>query len=86
MASKSSPVVSLEKIYADASGAPAIVEFDGMRFACDHLGSFRCNGLNGNRVPSKRVIARVRTAYLVRLRQIATPAWFANNAAMYAAE
>lgn len=77
------PNVAFDCIYSDGSGAPAIVSYEGYRFAMDYLGEIRLTNLASGR-PSKRVTAAARLAYSNELRKRAGSDWFAVNSAMYA--
>lgn len=79
------PIVTLEFLYPDGSGAPATVLLSGYYFAADFIGGeVRLTGLTG-RTPQARVIAAARRAYERALRSHpdAGPEWFAKNDAMY---
>jgi len=79
--------IDLPTVYTDGSGAPALVDKDGWRFACDMLGTPRVNLLNAvsGRKPPRWLAGWVEKAYLAALRTKATPEWFAANRAMYGA-
>ncbi len=77
-------VVTLETVYSDGSGAPAVVCADGQFFAVDFVGEMRVTShATGRRIP-KRTIALAKSAYMKALRSRVGAEWFALNAAMYA--
>ena len=75
-------IVTLETVYADGSGAPALVVFAGFRFAVDFLGEVSLTGLSARKAPRK-VIGIAKAAYLRALHARADAAWFEKNKAMY---
>ncbi len=74
------------KVFPDFSGAPAVIEVNGFRFAFDQLGKTVCNGLNqGGRSPSKRVVAIAEWRYALLMRELPV-GWLDGNRALYADE
>ena len=72
--------------YADASGAPAVLECGGYRFACDMLGEVKLNLLASpglGRVQGRIAAARVREHYMRAVREIAGEGWIAANRKLY---
>lgn len=82
----SKPIITLEKVYTDASGAPATVLVDGHYLAADFIGGevriyAKCTI---GRPPSKRTIGRAKAAYLKHIKGLVNDEWLAANVAMYA--
>lgn len=78
-------LVSLE-IYADASGAPALIQIGGFRFSCDLLGEIKLNLVGGpsGRTENRIAADRARAFYRATLDEKTTAEWRAANAALYA--
>jgi hypothetical protein len=76
--------VAFDTIYSDASGAPALVTVDGVRFAVDWLGEIRMNGTGTGRKPNKRQAAIAERAYRAALIARVDASWIEENRRMYA--
>lgn len=76
------------EIYADASGAPAVLRYNGYAFAFDCLGEIKCNHIApryGSRLACKVAQQICEREYRALLDANTSPEWRAANAAMYAA-
>jgi hypothetical protein len=91
-ASKSSinPSVNVRvalRVFDDASGAPAVLEYRGYAFACDCLGEIKMRliaPVSGTRLANRIAADVVRTAYGQLLEQATNDDWRTRNASMYA--
>lgn len=70
-------------VFADFSGAPAVIAVDGFKFSFDQIGKMVCHCLNqGGRSPSKRIVAIAEWRYALLMREL--PAgWLDGNRALY---
>jgi len=78
-------IVTIDKVYTNGSGAPAVVVCRGFYFAADFIGGeARLSTLTG-RAPSRRVIAEALQAYTNTLnsRVEVDADWYERNRAMY---
>jgi hypothetical protein len=76
------PTLSTIQIFADGSGAPAIVECGDFRFAMDFLFSVRCNLIAGpGGTCNKRAAEAARSFYAAEIVRRTTPKWRAANKA-----
>ncbi len=79
--------VSIQDVYADGSGAPALVKLAGFTFACDILGVHKRRPVGAPRCSAtERKIAerRASEAYAAELAKATDAAWMELNRAMYA--
>lgn len=78
------PLIQHFTVQDDASGAPAVIKFEGFTFALDFLGHMKCNLISKtNKVPSAVIISAVKRAYMARLEKEIDATWKYNNAIMY---
>jgi hypothetical protein len=70
-------------VFADGSGAPAMVYFNGHKIACDYLGEIKLNVVSKH-APAQWELRAVRKFYAAELSTRASAAWFDLNAGMYA--
>lgn len=81
------PLSTGEVLAPDGSGAPALITVQGRKWSCDFLGSVKVNPVlarqDSGRAAPKWMAAHVEKTYLDALKKIASPEWFALNAAMY---
>ena len=77
---------NIQTIYADGSGAPAVVKVRGWTYSLDFLGEVRCQLLSqtSSTKPPQWAALHARQEYLTELEIKATPEWFELNRAMYA--
>jgi hypothetical protein len=74
------------ELYTDGSGAPAVVDVSGWKFALDYIAEVRCRLItqSSSREPPKWAAEHARKLYSEELSRIADPSWFELNKAMYA--
>ena len=79
-------MVTMERVFEDGSGAPAVVSVRGWTYACDFLGDVTCALITecSSRRPPKWAAKAAREQYLAELRSRAPANWFDANRAMYA--
>jgi hypothetical protein len=80
-------VVVAPRIFDDASGAPAVLSYDGYTFACDMLGEFKMNCVaprSGSRLASKIAALICRASYHSLLATAVTEEWLERNRSLYA--
>lgn len=76
------------RVFDDASGAPAVLRYNGYAFAFDVLGEIKCNNIApryGSRHACKVAQQICEREYRALLDASTTAEWRAANAAMYAA-
>ena len=75
------------EIYADASGAPAVLRYNGYAFAFDCLGEIKCNNIApryGSRHACKVAQKICEREYRALLAANTTEEWRTANAVLYA--
>ena len=71
------------EVCEDGSGAPAVIECGGYRFAMDWLGQLKCNCITqSNQSPSDLVILTARALYRSKIKSL-SPGWHSMNKVMY---
>jgi hypothetical protein len=76
----------IDRIYEDASGAPAVMSCDGFMYAMDYIGGeIKTTGLrvNGTRRQLLKAKSMCEAAYRKMLFAQTTPEWRASNVALY---
>lgn len=76
------------EVFADSSGAPAMLRRDGFHFACDFVGevSVRCISSGSARKPSRKTVRIVTWRFEQLLQAHTTEAWRAASAELYSVE
>ena len=76
---------NIDNVYEDGSGAPAVIEVQGWKWACDFLGEVKCRLItqSSSRKPPKWMADYVRHAYLDELTLRVSQEWLALNRKMY---
>jgi hypothetical protein len=77
---------TIQRVYEDASGAPALLRYDGYTFAFDCVGKVsgrRIAPLNGSASGARRAYAACERAYFELLEDQTDEGWHARNRALY---
>lgn len=87
-ATKSPATVQGQKIFSDGSGAPALVSYNGYKFACHFAGAPRLTLIGGPKpmsvIEHKIAVDVCRKGYEEYIAQNTTEEWRALNRVMYA--
>jgi hypothetical protein len=89
MKTKINPLVNgqIQRVFEDASGAPAVLTYKGYMYACDFLGEAKFNLIGypkmGSRTESKIAARECRFAYVQMLLAATTQEWRERSKALY---